>query len=268
MKRLDVRSALKSALRPRRGLPRAARVVALLGAAATFVLAQQSGAAAATATSPLIGHLDSVTVATGEVVLHGWAADLNTPRISTHIHYTVGTAASGQSLAHDSRPDVGAVYPSLCDGHGFNVPVYVPPGNYMVCVTNDEAGAGPAKSLGCLRAAVPADHAPIGHLDAVRSVGNSHIEVRGWALDPDTSSTASTIGIYVGGQPGHAFVAYPARADQPRPDVASAFPGVGPLHGFDVTVAVRPGTYPVCVYANDNYIYGAPRSLGCLMVTV
>jgi hypothetical protein len=62
------------------GLPRANPVVALLGAAATLVLAQQAGAAAATATSPLIGHLDSVTVATGEVVLHWWAADLITPQ--------------------------------------------------------------------------------------------------------------------------------------------------------------------------------------------
>jgi hypothetical protein len=114
MKRLDVRSALKSALRPRRGLPRAVPVVALLGAAATLVLAQQSGAAAATATSPLIGHLDSVTVATGEVVLHGWAADLNTPHISTDIRYSFGTAASGQWLAHDSRPDVGALDISAC----------------------------------------------------------------------------------------------------------------------------------------------------------
>jgi hypothetical protein len=183
------------------GLPRANPVVALLGAAATLVLAQQAGAAAATATSPLIGHLDSVTVATGEVVLHWWAADLITPHISTHIRYTVGTAASGQWLAQDSRPDVGLAYPSLGDGHGFNVPVYEPLGGYVVDVANDEPGAGPANSLGCLRAAVPADYAPIGHLDAARSVGNSHIEVRGWTFDPDTSTTASTIGIYVGGQP-------------------------------------------------------------------
>lgn len=126
------------------------------------------------------------------------------------------------------------------------MPVCVPSGSYVVCVTNDEPGAGPAKSLGCLRAAVPADHAPIGHLDAVRSVGNSRIEVRGWTFDPDTSTTASATGIYIGGQPGHAFVAHPARADQSRSDVASAFPGVGPLHGFDVTVAARPGTYPAC----------------------
>jgi hypothetical protein len=159
-------------------------------------------------------------------------------------------------------------YPSLGDRHGFNVPVYVPPGSYPVCVTIEVPGAGPAKSLGCLRVTVPADHAPLGHLDAVRSVGNSRIEVMGWTFDPDTATTPSTIGIYVGGPFGSAFVAYPARADQPRLDVASVFPGVGPLHGFDVTVAARPGTYPVCVYGDNNYIYGAPLLLGCLTVTI
>ena len=267
MKNLNVRSAFNSGPRPHKRRAGAVPVVALLGAAAAFVLVPQSGATAATATSPLIGHLDSVTVATGEVVLHGWAADLSTPHIATHIRYTVGTAASGTSLAQDSRPDVGLAYPSLGTLHGFNVPVYVPPGSYPVCATINEPSAGPAKSLGCLQVTVPADHGPLGHLDTARSVGGSRIEVTGWTFAPDAPTTASTIGIYVGGPFGSAFVAYAAQADQPRPDVASVFPSAGPLHGFDVTVAGRPGTYPVCVYGNNNYIYGAPLLLGCLTVT-
>lgn len=268
MQRMDNRSASKSAPRPRRKSHRTVPAVAALGVAAALVLAQQSGAAGATATSPLVGHLDSVSVATGEVVLHGWAADLNTPHVSTHIRYTIGSAASGPWLAHDPRPDVAVAFPTLGGQHGFNVPVFVAPGSYSVCATINEPAAGPAKPIGCVRANVPADHAPNGHFDAVRSVGNSHIEVIGWTFDPDTPTTPTSIGIFVGGQPGHAFVSYSASANTSRPDVAAVFPALGPLHGFDVTVAARPGTYPVCIVANDNYIFGAPRLLGCATVKV
>lgn len=268
MQHLDNRSPSTSAPSPRRKLHRTVPAVAALGVAAALVLAQQSGAAGATAASPLVGHLDSVSVATGEVVLHGWAANLKTPHVSAHIRYTIGAAASGRWLAHDPRPDVAVAFPALGGQHGFNVPVYVAPGSYLVCATINEPAAGPAKSLGCVRANVPADHAPNGHVDAVRSVGNSHIEVKGWTSDPDTPTTPTSIGIFVGGQPGHAFVSYPAVANKSRPDVAAAFPALGPLHGFDVTVAARPGTYPVCIVANNNYMYGAPRLLGCVTVKV
>jgi hypothetical protein len=58
-------------------------------------------------------------------------------------------------------------------------------------------------------------------------------------------------------------------ASLPRPDIALAYPNLGPNHGFDITVAARPGTYPVCSLAFDTipHHYGG-YTLGCINVTV
>jgi hypothetical protein len=117
------------------------------------------------------------------------------------------------------------------------------------------------------RALVPGN--PIGRFDGF-SVGpgdgsttDSSVDVFGWAIDPDTSAPVY-VDVYVD---GHFAMRVPA--DQPRPDVAKAYPDYGPSHGFDTTIAVNGlGAHQVCAYGINVAGGNANPSLGCRQVTV
>ena len=55
-------------------------------------------------------------------------------------------------------------------------------------------------------------------------------------------------------------------ASASRPDVATAFPGYGPNHGFLSTFPISPGTHQVCIYAIDRGL-GENRLITCRTVT-
>jgi len=246
----------------------------VLAAASLALIAQPSGAA--TNRAP-IGHLDAAVLHGATVTLTGWAGDLDTPHNSIDVRAVftpdVGTTRDSSTttrIAHDQRPDVAAVYPALGPNHGFSFSV----DSYRaikstVCLYGLDLHAGPSGLLGCQTITFTRDHPAIGHLDSVQSVGNSHIEIRGWGADQDTPADAASINLLLGGWDGHDYNNIPGKAALPRPDVAVVYPNLGPNHGFDVTVAARPGTYPVCAYVFDTLInhYGG-TSLGCITVTV
>ncbi|MEY2464342.1 MAG: hypothetical protein QOH64_2480 [Acidimicrobiaceae bacterium] len=89
----------------------------------------------------------------------------------------------------------------------------------------------------------PCLHNPIGNIDGMAALAPGRVRVVGWAADPDTSAPLD-IDIYVDG----AFKAR-TRADGSRPDIASALPGAGPNHGFDVTLDVPGNAVSLCAYA-------------------
>ena len=253
---------------------RLAAGLTMVAAGSLALLAQPSGAA--TNRAP-IGHLDSVVMHGATVTLTGWAGDLDTPHNSIDVRAvftpdpgTPGSPATTTRIAHDPRPDVATVYPTLGPNHGFSFSV----DSYQaikttVCLYGLDLHGGPDGKLGCQTLTFSTDHPAIGHLDSVQSVGNGHIEIRGWGADQDTPSTPTSINLLLGGWDGHDYNNVPGKASQPRPDVAGAYPNLGPNHGFDVTVAAKSGTYPVCGYAFDTTInhYGGTR-LGCITVTV
>jgi hypothetical protein len=104
--------------------------------------------------------------------------------------------------------------------------------------------------------------APRGTLDAV-SGGVSTISVRGWAYDPNVPTASITVHVYVDGR----FSA-PVLANDPRADVAQAYPGVSPSTGFAGIVPATPGKHTACVYAvNVGKGYTNPL-LACRAVTV
>jgi hypothetical protein len=111
---------------------------------------------------------------------------------------------------------------------------------------------------------VPVDHLPTGHLDAVRVLAGNHVEVIGWAFDPDAATAVEAVSITLGGTSGSEFKAVSIAAGQSRPDVGRVYPAAGANHGFDTVISTLPGTYPVCAYATNNYLYGANRLLGCM----
>ena len=99
---------------------------------------------------------------------------------------------------------------------------------------------------------LPTNRAPVATLD----VAESHpglIRVRGWAFDPDTPTTPIGLHVYVGGPAGAGEGHDLGAANQSRPDVGAAFPGVGDNHGFDVWFTTgRYGAQPVYLYALDS----------------
>ena len=230
-----------------------------------------AGAATTTNHAP-IGHLDAVRAEPGGVRVVGWAGDLDTPHTSLDFEMDFGPGAGYASrtwIAHDPRPDVASAHPSLGQYHGLNLFSATKPGSYSVCVKALDSAGGPATQLGCVRVSVPAERSAIGHLDSVRSVGNNHITITGWGADQDTPDRAVSINVVLGSRyMEKAFNDIRLAANQSRPDVASVYPALGANHGFALTVATRPGSYPVCAYAFDTYLYGGVTFIGCVTVTV
>lgn len=87
-------------------------------------------------------------------------------------------------------------------------------------------------------------------------VGYRSLSVRGWAFDPETTIRAIQVRVTVDGT--STFVA----ADESRPDVGAAFPGMGDAHGFSLSRAASPGSHRVCVSA-VNVGAGQDTDLGC-----
>ena len=254
--------------------PRLRRRIAIAAvgvlASAAAALAAPMGAGAATGNPAMIGHLDSVSVQAGQVSLHGWAADTRTPAQPINVGYSITTGTKtvlGRIRAGEVRADVGRAYPALGNNHGFNTTSYVAPGAYTVCAWAMDPAGGANRSIGCTTARVPADIRARGHLDSVRSLGSGRIQVSGWAVDDNTPTTPVGVGIFLGSATAP-YKSVPVTANQLRPDVAAAYPLIGANHGFSATILARPGTQPVCAWANNTYIYGGPTLLGCLNVTV
>lgn len=101
---------------------------------------------------------------------------------------------------------------------------------------------------------------PVGSLEAVRPWLQA-VRVLGWAIDPDTAA-ADVLQITVDGAPSITV------ASLSRPDVAAAFPGYGPAHGFDAIIPAANGQHAVCAYALNIAGGGSTALLGCETVVV
>jgi spore germination protein YaaH len=100
---------------------------------------------------------------------------------------------------------------------------------------------------------------PIGRLEVV-SPGSRRVAVKGWALDPE-ADLPITVAVTIGG------VSVAVLANRERPDIAAAYDGSGPFHGFATTVTALPGPRQVCVEAR-GIGPGPTTRLGCATVTV
>jgi SpoIID/LytB domain protein len=188
------------------------------------------------------------------IQVSGWALDRDTTA-PTDVHlyldapYPDGTGM-GAIKAGDSRPDVGAAFPGLGNGHGFTANLKYPPGRHKVCAyAINTAGGGKNVLIGCL---TPPNAVPIGNLEAVQRTSATQARISGWTIDPDTTGSLK-VHVYVGGPVGGGGTfagAFDANLD--RPDVAGAYPGFGAAHGFDATVTIPSGSTPVYVYVIDD----------------
>ncbi|MHB1472340.1 MAG: DUF1906 domain-containing protein, partial [Dermatophilaceae bacterium] len=205
-----------------------------------------------------VGQLESTSTGPSKVTANGWAIDPDTSSPILVQMYVDGRA-NALTWADQPRPDVAAAYPAAGPNHGYTLTMAATPGPHSVCLYAINTGPGTSRPLGC-RTVTAASSDPFGQIDAV-TTGPSTVTAAGWAIDPDTSAP-TLVQMYVDGR-ANALT----WADQPRPDVAAAYPATGPNHGYTLTMATTPGPHSVCLYA-INTGPGTSRPLGCRTVSV
>jgi SpoIID/LytB domain protein len=202
-----------------------------------------------------MGGFDSVTYTADGLRVRGWSAVQGTSQDAL-VHVYVNGQLTGGGVANQSRPDVAGAVPGVDDTAGFDL--LVPQANFgnTVCAYAVAPSGGATQPLGCKIAIGPIE--PTGALEhAERTLAG--ISVSGWVLDPNTSGP-TTVHVYVNGQPRLVTV-----ADQPRGDVAAAYPTHNASKGFSATVPLDGAVSRVCAYA-INVGPGSNREVGCRTV--
>lgn len=103
------------------------------------------------------------------------------------------------------------------------------------------------------------DNIPHGCVDYVDCTAPSKVTVRGWAFDRDNTGVSLAIHVYIGNE------AHVITADKSRPDVNTAYPGVGNYHGFEAVIETKKsGNQSVIIYAinigRDGQYFGNGNS--------
>jgi hypothetical protein len=201
------------------------------------------------------GALDVVSPVPGGVRVAGWAVDPDTTA-SLDVHVYVDGALMSAARADEIRNDVGATQVGYGSAHGFDLTLAMAPGRHEVCVYAINQLHGDNSLIGCRTITVTS--APIGALDAAQRQG-ADVRIAGWAIDPDVIDPIE-VHVYADGR-----LLTSIAADRSRGDIAAAYPGYGPDHGFDTTVAA-PGARSICVYG-INVAAGTNSLIGCRTVS-
>ena len=112
---------------------------------------------------------------------------------------------------------------------------------------------------------------PIGHVDDVRGLTGGGVWIRGWVMDPDVKTQPTSLHVYLDGPAGSGA---PGKnlglANFDRPDVAAAYPGSSPDHGFNSGfMGVAPGNHTLYVYGiNVDGTAGSNVLIGQVTVSV
>lgn len=92
---------------------------------------------------------------------------------------------------------------------------------------------------------------PLAALDSASlnvSPTSASIDLSGWAMDATNRLRSIEVDVYVD-KPDGTTAGYPFQANASRSDIAAAFGGAGPLHGFSGSIPVtQSGSYRVCVF--------------------
>jgi len=209
--------------------------------------------AASTYHSEVAGSFDAVRADLNRITVSGWAlAPGRTDQLT--VRMVVSGTQRAAATATVNRPDVGAAYPTEGAAHGFVFDAIVPDGFYEVCLYAAHPDLDTNNLLGCNHVTVRGD--PLGSLDEV-GFSSGSATVRGWVARVGVTQVVQVRVTVDGGT-----VAGPVNAELNRPDVAAAVPGVGPAHGYLLTVAVPPAGGRVCVDVQNPDI-GTWTNVGC-----
>jgi fibronectin type III domain protein len=207
--------------------------------------------------SPRIS-ISTATRVPGGFAVTGWAfdRDLPKPALAVKINYDGNTPTTLN--ANLARADVAKSYPSAGAAHGFAMTVHPAVGPHQLCVTAANIGLGTNGPAVCR--SITLNSNPVGAFDKLTRVGGLHARVTGWAIDPDTASSAS-VRISVDGRAAGTFLASGSRTD-----IAKRYPGYGSAHGLSVQVGMNPNEHKVCVTAVNVHGGTGDASLGCRIV--
>jgi Mannosyl-glycoprotein endo-beta-N-acetylglucosaminidase len=208
--------------------------------------------AASAAGADPIGNLEMIRRLPDGVRIKGWTIDPSSPG-PTPIDVYVNGVGFARSTANVDRPDVSAAFTFAGPKHGFDTVLPIRGGT--VCVYAINIGAGSRNpALGCRTVNGPD---PQASLDSTSRQPDG-LHLHGWALDPDFFAP-TFVDVYANGVGVAHLLANASRAD-----VAAAYDGYGPLHGFD---AVLPGVGGnVCVFAENLGPGSQNPLLGCRTV--
>jgi len=202
-----------------------------------------------------VGALDGLTRTPDGVDVTGWALDPDSPRPTPVGVFIDGRMYAGGSANLD-RPDVAASHPFVGIKHGFGFSISPADGAHRICVTAEDDVGNATAVVACNDLTVSS--LPFGSLDAATRISGGGISVSGWAIDPATAAPIDA-DLYVDGSyAGRA----PAATD--RPDVGTAWPAYGSVHGYTAALQLpaTSGPHIVCAYAAVDDGRPAPR-LGC-----
>jgi hypothetical protein len=165
--------------------------------------------------------------------------------------------------ADGDRPDVAGVHPATGPAHGIDATVALPTGRHTVCAfAINVLGAQGNPLLSCLQTDVAGSPVPIGTLDDVSTTAGV-TAISGWTFDGDVPASPLAVHYYLDGR----FLGL-GPADTARIDVAGAYPGVGPAHGYTGYFVLPAGVHDVCTFAINQGAPGVNPLLGCRRVTV
>jgi hypothetical protein len=202
-----------------------------------------------------IGAIDSLKTGMLSFTIRGWALDPDTTGAIAVNMYVDGKKVQALS-ANTPRPDVARVYRTGAE-HGLIRTLSASYGQHVVCISAIDSWDGAATRVAC--STIDVNGYAFGALDSVVATAGK-ITVRGWAIDPNTSSPIK-VHVYTYGKTAQGFT-----ANISRPDVARIF-SKGANHGFNSTVPASAGTHPVCVYAIDSW-GGSNSLIRCQTVSV
>ncbi|TFV87777.1 N-acetylmuramoyl-L-alanine amidase [Blastococcus sp. CT_GayMR16] len=211
-----------------------------------------------------VGHLDAARANGRALEVEGWALDPDALSSALPVHVYVDGRYARPLTADTSRADIAAAFAGAGDRHGFGSSIEYGPGVHTVCAYAINAGAGSVNpGLGCATAEITQRAwEPIGNLEAVTPRGGGRVDLTGWAWDPDAGPSSSPVHLYVDGR-----YAGQVQAAGNRPDVAAAFPGAGPGHGFSASLLVGAGAHTVCAFGINAGMGQSNPVLACRSVT-
>jgi L,D-peptidoglycan transpeptidase YkuD (ErfK/YbiS/YcfS/YnhG family) len=215
--------------------------------------------------APPTGVVDTAaSTAPQRITVGGWAFDPASPA-KAKVKITVsGPAGSATTLATTgiARPDVARKYSWAGPATGYRVAATgAGVGTNRVCVS--VVSVVGTRPLGCRTVVI---RNPFGRLDAV-SANCSIVTVAGWALNPNNPSSHVPIQIRDSGPVPQVLSGFRAAAD--RPDIARAYPGYGPAHGYRITVVTQAkGTHTICAIAVPEFGGWSRTTLGCKSILI
>lgn len=210
-----------------------------------------------------IGNVELLKAEGFQARVVGWALDGDTTD-PIDLHVYVDGRFHSAVRADAPRPDVGAVHPASGPNHGFAFTVPLAAGRHQVCVyaINGLGGSGNPR-LGCGDVVIAAGSVlPFGMLEGV-AVEAGITRATGWVVEPDDPTSPVVTHFYVNGLYSGAV-----SASDDRPDVAAAYPGVGPAHGYTGSFVLGPGRHTVCAWGINRGAGTVNSSLGCRQVIV